>query len=200
MKSIDTIKRFQQPGMVECGPAAVCAAISLYPDWMPKFSVGSITTAAGVTETIQNRGTTVAELAKGVEVLSDRQLKLLYKVSGTIDDIRALVDQGVPVVVDWQGSTLEGSDGNKGHYSLVIGVDDQTLRMVDSLPDFPGVRTVSVDSFEKLWWDTDSVFDKSGTERIVSTNHLLFIIVPTSKSKDVILQFALSSGNTYPGS
>ena len=136
MKSIDTIKRFQQPGMVECGPAAVCAAISLYPDWMPKFSVGSITTAAGVTETIQNRGTTVAELAKGVEVLSDRQLKLLYKVSGTIDDIRALVDQGVPVVVDWQGSTLEGSDGNKGHFSLVIGVDDQTLRMVDSFPDF----------------------------------------------------------------
>ncbi len=199
MKNIDHIKRFQQPGIVECGPAAVCAAISLYPDWMPKFSVGSIITAAGVTDTIQNTGTTVAELAKGVEVLSDKQLKLLYKVSGTIDDIRKLIGQSVPVVVDWQGSTLEGSDGNRGHYSLVIGIDHQTLRMVDSLPDFPGVRTVPIDSFVSLWWDTDSIFDKSGKEKIILTNHLLFIIVPTSQSKDVIGQFGFSSGNTYPG-
>lgn len=200
MKSIDTIKRFQQPGTVECGPAAVCAAISLYPDWMPKFSVGSVITAAGVTDTIQNRGTTVAELAKGVEVLSDKQLRLLYKVRGTIDDISKLLAQNVPVIVDWQGSTLEGSDGNKGHYSLIIGADDQVLRMVDSLPDFPGIRTEPISSFERLWWDTDSVLDKSGKEKIISTKHLLFIIVPTSKSKDVTVQFALSPGNTYPGS
>lgn len=200
MKNIDHIKRFQQPGTVECGPAAVCAAISLYPEWMPKFSVGSVITAAGVTDTIQNRGTTVAELAKAVEVLSDRQLKLLYKVGGTIDDIRELLGQNVPVVVDWQGSTLEGSDGNKGHYSLVVGVDDQVLQMVDSLPDFPGDRIESINSFESLWWDTDSVLDKSGQEKIISTKHLLFIIVPTSKSKGVTLQLALSPGNTYPGS
>lgn len=200
MKNIDNIKRFQQPGMVECGPAAVCAAISIYPDLLPKFSVGFVITAAGVTDTIQNCGTTVAELARAVEVLSDRQLKLLYKVSGTADDIRQLVGQNIPVVVDWQGSTLEGTDGNKGHYSLVIGVDHQTLRMVDSLPDFPGIRTISVGSFEALWWDTDSVFDESGQEKIISTKHLLFIIVPKSQSKDVIRKFGLFPGNNYPGS
>lgn len=185
--------------MVECGPAAVCAAISIHSDWTTKFSVGSLITAAGVTDTIQNRGTTVAELARGVDVLSEKQLSLLYKVGGTIDDVRELLGQNIPVIVDWQGSTLEGSDGNKGHYSVVIGVDDQTFRMVDSLPDFPGIRTEPISSFESLWWDTDSVIDTSGKEKIVSTKHLLFIIVPTSMSKDVIGQFGLSPGNIYPG-
>lgn len=103
MKNIDNLKRFQQPGMVECGPAAVCAAISIYPDLLPIFSVGSVITAAGVTDIIQNKGTTVAELARGVDVLLEKQLSLLYKVGGTVDDIRQLVGQNVPVVVDWQG-------------------------------------------------------------------------------------------------
>jgi hypothetical protein len=200
MERFQNIKRFQQPGKVECGPAVVCAAVSVYPDLLPKFSVDSVITAAGINDIVKNGGTTVSELAKAVEVLTEKRLGAFYKVGGTIDDIQQLLDQKVPVIVDWQGSTFVGSDGGRGHYSLVTDVDNQgNLHMVDSLPDFPEIRKETINSFERAWWDTDTVLNPSGKGEDIQTKHLLFIVVPESESAILIQQFNLFPGNTYPG-
>lgn len=186
------IKRFPQPGKVECGPAAVCCAVSIYPNYVDRFSIEEIIEAAKI-----SGGADVGQLAKSVEALSESELSLIFKTGGTIDDIRNLVGQNIPVVIDWQGSTFTGSDGGRGHYSVITAVNDNELQMVDSLPEFPNERTIPVQDLEKLWWDTDLVIDPAGNEKTITTNHLLFIIVPTAQASDYIQKFKMLPGKKF---
>jgi hypothetical protein len=192
---MNQITRFAQPGKVECGPASICMLASIYKDISHKFSVDSVINIIG-TENIKN-GSNVLDLAKCVEILSENKLLLLYKFDGSIEEIEQLIKQGIPAVVDWQGSTFDDDDGLKGHYTVIINVINGKLEMIDSLPDFTNGRTVSVSNFLKLWWDIDFVTDKLGGEKEIKTSHLFFIIVPKLQSEQLLKQYNLKQGNSF---
>jgi len=167
-----TIRRFPQPGKTECGLAAVSAVVSIYPSYANGFDIESVIRAAGIVDTI--------------------------KSGGTIDDIRNLVGQDIPIIVDWQGSTFIGSDGGKGHYSVITGINDKEIKMVDSLPEFANGRTISIKDFEELWWDTDSIVDNEGNETSVTTRKLIFIVVPNTQTSEYIQKFKMLPGDKFP--
>lgn len=193
------IKRFPQPGKTECGPAAVCAALNIFPDFANRFDIESVIAGAGIADTIES-GSDVGQLAKGVEVLSGGKLVLIFKTEGSVEDLRNLIGQNIPVIVDWQGSTFLGSDGGRGHYSVVVGIDDKEIQMVDSLPEFSQNRTISIQEFEKLWWDTDLVIDPAGYEKTITTRGLFFIVVPTAQAPDYIQKFKMLPGKKFSNS
>lgn len=194
-----TVRRFQQSGIADCGPAAVCTAVSIYLHESSKFTISAVIAAAGIDDIVKNMGSTVAELAKAVEALSGNRLRLLYKTGGTIDEIRQCIGQNIPVIVDWQGSTIVDADGGRGHYSVVSEIDTTgNLMLVDPLPDFSKGRMVSLAQFEEHWWDTDTVVDASGDKTNVRTQRLYFVIVPQSKAEIIARAFNLSPGQTFP--
>lgn len=197
MEKIDSLKRFPQPGKTECGPAAISASISIYRDYADRFDIESIIRSAGIVETIKN-GANVKQLAKGVEVLSNKELILVYKIGGTIKDLQTVIGQDIPAVVDWQGSTFIGSDGGRGHYSLITRIYGDEIQMVDSLPEFPEGRTILIQEFEKLWWDTDSVVDRQGNEKTITTNNLFFIVIPRLQAPEFIQKLKMLPGNKFP--
>jgi hypothetical protein len=194
-----TIKRFPQPGLVECGPAAICAVMSSFPELSYKFTIPAVINAAGATTTIQQNGTNLAQLAQAVTDLSQDSMTLLFKSHGTIDEIKSLLGQNTPVVVNWQGSTFKAEDGERGHYSVVVEYQDstQTLVLIDSLPDFPTFREVFTHEFQKKWHDFDSIYDTSGKETVKQNHQVMAFIIPKESAQELQSQYKFIPADRY---
>ncbi len=76
------------------------------------------------------------------------------KVEAEFDDIQKWLNKGVPVVVDWftpGPSEMEESDMPDGHYSIVIGLDDENIYLQD--PEIGRMRTIQRKQFFRVWFD-----------------------------------------------
>jgi len=144
--------------------------------------------AAQVCSTIKDRGARPSQLAKAVAKLAPK-FKFWFKQDATIDDLVTLIHQYQwPVGVNWQGLFYDsiddepkGSDGDFGHYSVIIDIDPQKDEIViaDPYPEYSSQpRIFSLQWFVSRWWDNVNDKEKNGHHTILNTHYFMFVIVP----------------------
>lgn len=129
---VPTVK--QSPGM--CGPASVKAVLEFYGD---DFSEEELADLMGATA---NDGVEAPAMVQALNLLG---YDAYYRDNVTLDEVRTLVeDTRTPVIVDWFSFTM-------GHYSVVVGVDDDFIYLQD--PELAGLRAVTLENFVNMWFD-----------------------------------------------
>lgn len=87
-------------------------------------------------------------------------LKVKMRERLTLDELRDYVEQGIPVMVAYQAWREDGKqtpwkeDWEDGHYSVVVGVDDDNVYLED--PSLIGeIGFIPRDEFMERWHDID---------------------------------------------
>lgn len=141
-----------------CG-AACLAAVCRY------WSIGPETesSALAVLDTDQSSGTSPTSIAEAAERAG---LNATVRSGMSIGDLSLLFDQGIPIIcaIQAHGSSTEESQGDSGHYVVVIGISaDSSISLMDPAI---GNTTMLLADFEKAWWDKgdsdDTVWDRLG--------------------------------------
>ena len=86
----------------------------------------------------------------------------------SFEDIQHWLDKKVPVIVDWftRGrSDYDDSEVPDGHYSVVVGLDDENIYLQD--PEIGKMRTLDRDDFMRVWFDFTGEYINSWDEMIV---------------------------------
>lgn len=90
--------------------------------------------------------------APGEQIVSAAK-KLGYKAwlrdDSDIEDLKDLVDKGIPVIVDWFSKDM-------GHYSVVTKIDRKKKTITIQDPEIARSRTMDLDDFVNVWFDYDS--------------------------------------------
>jgi ABC-type bacteriocin/lantibiotic exporter with double-glycine peptidase domain len=76
------------------------------------------------------------------------------KTLAELNDIKAWIEKGVPVIVDWfSPGRKDAADGDMpdGHYSIVVGLDDKNIYLQD--PELGALRTIPHEQFYRVWFD-----------------------------------------------
>jgi ABC-type bacteriocin/lantibiotic exporter with double-glycine peptidase domain len=74
--------------------------------------------------------------------------------NSSFDDIAKWLDRGVPIIVNWftRGrSDYDDSQVPDGHYSVVVGLDDESIYIQD--PEIGDGRIINRDDFYRVWFD-----------------------------------------------
>lgn len=180
--SVNNVKKYVEQKTGHCGPAAVVMLVSLYGH---NATQEEIAEAAGVSQTIKEKGSRIDQLANAIDQLYP-DLILLAKYNASVSDVRDIIDSfRMPVGVEWQGMFLDSRVGyfEEGHYSLISGVNfrDQTLTLIDPEPRSALENgTLLIKEFERRWWDDNEVSRKDQTNAVetIRNKRLLFVIVP----------------------
>lgn len=72
----------------------------------------------------------------------------------TVKDIKTWLDKKIPVIVDWFTRGRQDYDDSEvpdGHYSVVIGLDDENIYLQD--PEIGRLRTLKIKDFMRVWFD-----------------------------------------------
>jgi len=81
-------------------------------------------------------------------------LKVEIKNNSAFEDIQYWLDKKVPVIVNWftRGrADYDDSEVADGHYSPVIGLDDEYIYIQD--PEIGKLRKINRDDFMQVWFD-----------------------------------------------
>ena len=182
------VQRITQISEAHCGPAVLQMLLE---------TVGvstdqeTITDLAGVADTIEEHGTRVDQLALACQHIAPH-VQFRYKYLANLEDLKYLLQQGIPVGVEWKGlfyQSLEeeaedvGEDADEtefGHYSVVVYFDEEIeqLVLVDPYQDFRyRDRIIDVQTFLRRWWDSNELVDENSRRKIlVNDTHLLFFV------------------------
>jgi predicted double-glycine peptidase len=77
----------------------------------------------------------------------------------TLADLRRLVlKERIPVIVDWFST-------DEGHYSVVVGIDDECIYMQD--PELGTLRVMRLDTFMRVWFDFKGGFAKKSGDFVL---------------------------------
>lgn len=68
------------------------------------------------------------------------------KNNSDVKELKGYVDLGIPIIVDWFCGDLP-----EGHSSVVVGVDDENVYMLD--PWLDEMRVVTIYDFKRCWFD-----------------------------------------------
>lgn len=179
--------RFTQISESHCGPAVIQMLLS---NLDIEVSQEAIAEAGGAARLIELNGMRVDQLARAVRILAP-QAQFWYRDRASLDDLaRLVVDYRYPVGVEWQGlfedrEEDETDEGDYGHYSAVIIIDEKNRQLViaDPYKDFRSQdRIFPLDWFFRRWYDTNEVEDaETGAVRLVEDRQLLFIITPAEE-------------------
>ncbi|MFA6430151.1 MAG: C39 family peptidase [Candidatus Paceibacterota bacterium] len=128
-----------------CGPASLKIVMDYY----------------GVNKS-ENELAKLTNLTPGIGVI-DKDIIEAAKILGfstevkndsTFEDVELWLNKGVPVIVDWftRGrSDYNDSEVADGHYSVVIGLDDDYIYLQD--PEIGKERKIMREDFMKVWFD-----------------------------------------------
>lgn len=182
------IQRVTQISESHCGPAVLqmlLQGLGIVTDQ------ASITRAAGVEASIDEYGTRLDQLAVACQRVAP-QAQFWYKQFASLEDIKYLLSQGIPVGVEWQGlfyQSLEEEAADRegqndetdyGHYSVVVFFDEENdqLVIVDPYKDFTNRdRIFDVQTFLRRWWDNNEIRDeRTGQTRMINDTHMLFFV------------------------
>lgn len=142
-----------------CGPATLKIILSYY---QIDKSEEELARMCNVSEDL---GTDDKSLKKAAEELG---FKVELKNFSTFDDIKNWLEKDVPVIVDWftRGrSDYSDSEVADGHYSVVMGLDDENIYLQD--PEIGKMRTINKDDFIKVWFDFKSDHIESWDDMII---------------------------------
>jgi hypothetical protein len=180
--------RFTQISESHCGPAVIQMLLS---NLGIEVSQEAVAAAGGAADLIALNGMRVDQLARAVRLLAP-QAQFWCKDHASASDLARLVnDFHYPVGVEWQGLFEdrvedESEEGDYGHYSAVILVDEENRQVViaDPYKDFRSQdRIFSLDWFVTRWYDFNEVEDAhTGKLRTVEDRRLLFIITPADET------------------
>ena len=149
-----------QPGPVDCLPTSVAMAIS--------EATGTDVPAADVVALANEQG------FMGEAGMAAEDAATLFEAygldaevgTGTVDDLRAALDAGDPVIVGIDAADLYTGDGGpfdqgmtSGHAVVITGIDDGPPGVVyindPGFPDGAGLE-IPLDQFEDAWEDSDN--------------------------------------------
>lgn len=134
-----------------CGPASLQMILDFYGREESEYSI------ARRAKTTMEKGTSPSNLASAAKHFGLVGNWMSY---GTVRDLKKYVDAGVPVIVNWFSV-------NEGHYSVVVGVDDNKIVIAD--PETATKRKFSHDDFTRIWFDfTGDHIEKPSNIRIRS--------------------------------
>ncbi len=140
------VKPFQETLHADmCGPASLKIVLDYY--GMNK----SEQELAQLTKLVPGLGIDDKNIARAAESLG---LKVQIKNESTFNDIEEWLKKGVPVIVDWftRGrSDYKNSEVADGHYSVVVGLDDEYVYLQD--PETGSERKIAREDFMKVWFD-----------------------------------------------
>jgi predicted double-glycine peptidase len=90
----------------------------------------------------REHGTRAKGLAKAAKKFG---FKTIIKDFADISDLRQYVlEKKIPVIVNW-------FDGDDGHYSIILGLDDKKIYLMD--PEIAAIRKIPLDTFMRVWFD-----------------------------------------------
>ena len=154
------VKPFQETlnaGM--CGPASLKMVLAYYGIEKTEKEL------AKFCGTEAELGTNDVSLQKAAESLG---MKVEIHNNASFDDIQSWLDKKVPVIVDWFSrgrSDYPDSAVADGHYSVVVGLDDENIYLQD--PEIGSLRTIKKDDFMKVWFDFTGSQISSWDEMII---------------------------------
>lgn len=140
------VKPFQETLHADmCGPATFKIVLDYYGINKQEREL------AQLTRVVKGIGIDDVAIEKAAKSLG---FKVEIKNGATFKDIESWLKKGVPVIVDWftKGrSDYDDSEVADGHYSVVIGLDDECVYLQD--PEIGGVRKLDRDDFMRVWFD-----------------------------------------------
>jgi len=119
-----------------CGPASLKMVLSAY--GMNK----SENYLAKLTKSSRTMGCDEENIVKAAETFG---FKGYVKQNSSIKEVKKLVKNGIPVIVDWY------SPEEAGHYSVVVGFEKKKIILAD--PHFGAIKKHNIDWFEERWFD-----------------------------------------------
>jgi len=128
-----------------CGPAVLKMILSYYGIEKTEEELAQL---AGTTEEL---GTDDASLKHALESFG---LKVIIKNQSTFEDIKTWLDKETPVIVNWFSrgrSDYSDAEVPDGHYSIVVGLDDEYIYLQD--PEIGELRKLTREDFMKVWFD-----------------------------------------------
>lgn len=142
------LKPFRQTAGL-CGPASLKMVLEYYGILA---SESAIARAAGAS---RKKGASKEGLIKAAEHFG---LKVFTKEKSSLSDLRRFIKKGIPVIVDW-------FSGDDGHYSVVVDINEKNIILMD--PELAGKRKISVEKFQRLWFDFPGEFIKDHREIVL---------------------------------
>ncbi len=92
---------------------------------------------------------------KGIKKAAEQLgFKVVIKNNSSYKDIQNWLNKGVPVIVNWftRGrSDYSESETADGHYSVVVGLDDEFIYLQD--PEIGKMRKIKRYDFMRVWFD-----------------------------------------------
>lgn len=92
---------------------------------------------------------------RGIRIAAEKiGFKVKIKNNSSFKDIEKWLKKEVPVIVDWftKGRTDYGDSSTAdGHYSVVMGLDDEFIYLQD--PELGSMRKIERSSFMRVWFD-----------------------------------------------
>jgi hypothetical protein len=176
--------RIKQRTLSHCGPAVLSMLVNFNGI---KIDQDRFVTAARVSRSnLRSNGMDLDQLAISVvRLLPD--MTFWIKREATIDDVADITNTyKYPVGVEWQGVFGEWSNGDDGHYSVIINVDKERKKiiLIDPFWYYSGSdRTFTIDLFVTRWWDSTIRLDKKTGDLIRDTDQqAMFVITPKSET------------------
>jgi len=128
-----------------CGPASLKIVLDYYEVDKTEKEVADMATI------VEGIGWCDKDIAGVAESLN---LKVEIKNESSFEDVEKWLKNGVPVIVDWFTRGRKDYDDSEvadGHYSVVIGLDDEYIYLQD--PEIGGERKITREDFMKVWFD-----------------------------------------------
>jgi ABC-type bacteriocin/lantibiotic exporter with double-glycine peptidase domain len=126
-----------------CGPASLKMVLSAY------GITKSENYLAKITKSSRTKGCDEDNIVKASKILG---FKGYVKPNSSIQEVKKLVEKGIPVIVDWF------SPEEAGHCSVVVGFEKNKIILAD--PHFGEIKKHKIDWFEERWFDLP--FNKKG--------------------------------------
>lgn len=144
-KSID-VKPFQEKlSMGYCGPASLKMVLDYYGISKTEDEL------APLMGWDRDLGVSDQGIKKAAESFG---FKVEIQNESSFDDIEKWLDKKVPVIVDWFTRGRQDyteADVPDGHYSVVVGVDDEYIYLQD--PEIGHERKIEKEDFMLVWFD-----------------------------------------------
>lgn len=128
-----------------CGPASLKMVFNYYGYDKSEKDIAEM---CGTTDDL---GTDADGIQKAAQSIG---LKAMIYDNSSLGDIQKWLDKKVPVIVNWftRGrADYEDSEVADGHYSVVVGLDDEFIYIQD--PEVGKLRKIGRNDFMKVWFD-----------------------------------------------
>ena len=180
-ESLLPVKIFTQSDDSLCGPASIKMILDFYEHKVEESEIDKLC------NNTYELGTDDKNMKLACESLG---YQVVIKNNSTFDDINSYLLKNIPVIVDWFSGGHSPIESKKesfiyqsslsidytlpnGHSSVVIGLDDEFIYIID--PEISEIRKIKRDDFIRVWFDFRNPYIMNWEEMILRQ---IFVILP----------------------